>query len=181
MALAERWTTIGLRLPLPFPVTSRLTAAALLPPLARPIPVGRSPSRPTPRRLLAVLATVTRERMSRRKPLLAPLQETNPRSADHRCPAVPSGDLPSRWKIIMLNQDQGSCCSRRSSPGVELSTPLRDALLCSLLTDTTFVQLNHTTPLSPPILPAPTPPGPPPAAIHHNALRHPGPVKLAPS
>ena len=176
MALAEGRLLFGLRLPptQTLPVTARLLAAALFPPLARPIPTGRTPPRPSSRSLSAGLATVPRQRMKGRKPLLAPLQQTDP------LPAV-TGGLPSRRRTIMLNQDQGSCCSRRSSPGVELSTPLRDALLCSLLTDTTFVQLNHTTPLSPPILPAPTPSGPPPAAIYHNAPRHPGPVKLAPS
>ena len=44
----------------------------------------------------AGLATVPRERMRGRKPLLAPLQETNPRTAMGR-------DLPSRRRAIMLN------------------------------------------------------------------------------
>jgi len=154
MALADRQPLFGIRLPLAqtLPVTARLLAAALSPPLARPIPTGRTPPRPTPRGLPAGLATVPCQRMKGRKPLLASLQQTDPRTAV-------TGDLPSRRRTIMLNQDQGSCRSRRSSPGVELSTPLRDALLCSLLPATLLIQLNHPVPFSPPILPESTPPG----------------------
>ena len=39
-----------------------------------------------------------------------------------------AGGLPSPPMAIMLNEDQGSCCSRRPSPGVERPTPLRDDL-----------------------------------------------------
>ena len=87
MALADRRTLFGLRLPLP--VTARLSAATLLAPLARPITLRCTPSRPSPRRLPAGLATVPRQRMKGRKPRLASLQETDP------LPAMPR-DLPSR-------------------------------------------------------------------------------------
>jgi len=154
MALAGRLLLFGLCLLLAqtLPVTARLLAATLLPPLACPISTSRTPPRPTPRGLSAGLAAVPCQRMKGRKPLLAPLQQTDPRTAVTR-------DLPSRRRIIMLNQDQGSCCSRRSSPGVELLTPLRDALLCLLLPPTLLLQLNHLAPFSPPILPESTPPG----------------------
>jgi hypothetical protein len=155
MALADRRPPFCFRLPLTktFPVTACLLPAACLPPRARPITPGGMPPRPTPGRLSTRRATVPRQRMMGRKPLLASLQQTDPRTAV-------AGGLPSRRRTIMLDPDQGSCCSRRSSPGVEPSTPLRDALLCGLLPATPSIQPNHPGPFSPPFLLAPTYPAP---------------------
>lgn len=120
MALAIHWPRLAGFLPLPHPlsVTARLLAAKLLAPLAGPIPLARLTPRPDPRRLNASSTTVPRERVPRRKPLLAPLQQTNPRPSVGR-------NLPPRPRAIMLDMDQGSANSRRSSPGSGASTLLR--------------------------------------------------------
>ena len=102
------------------PVMARLLATALLAVLARPIPACRLPARPKPRRFDAGFATVPIPRMMGVEPLLAPLQETDPR-------AEMNGALPPRRRAIMLDKDQGSANSPRSSPGSGASTPLRDA------------------------------------------------------
>jgi hypothetical protein len=154
MALAHRRLLFGLFPPLThtFTVTACLLAAALLALLARPIPPRGLPHRPLPRRLPAGFATVPRPRMKGRKPLLAPLQKTDPLTAMDR-------GLPSRRAAIMLKMDHGSCCSRRSSPGAELPTPLRDASRSSPPVYRLPVQLNHT-PLPTPRFPLPSPTGP---------------------
>ena len=79
--------------------------------------------------------------MSRRKPLLAPLQQTNP------CPTMGRNLQHARLRVrprtIMLDMDQGSANSRRSSPGSGASTPLRDALNWSPPAGSPSVQPNH--------------------------------------
>jgi hypothetical protein len=82
--------------------------------------------------------------MRRREPPFAPLQQTNPR-------ATMAGDLPSRPRAIILDLDQGSANSRRSSPGSGASTPLRDALNRSPPVRFPSVQLNHHHPALPPL------------------------------
>jgi hypothetical protein len=104
-----------------FPVAARLLATTFLALVAGPIPLRSLPPRPSPGRLATGLATVARRRTKGAEPSLAPLQEADPRTAA-------AWGLPSRLIVIMLNEDQGSCCSRRPSPGVELSTPLRGDL-----------------------------------------------------
>jgi len=123
MALADRRRRLGRFLPLPhtLAVTARLLATKLFPSRTGSIPLDRLPPRPKPRRIHAGRATVPRERMTGRKPLLAALQQTNPR------PTMARG-LSPRQRAIMLDMDQGSANSRRSSPGSGASTPLRDAL-----------------------------------------------------
>jgi hypothetical protein len=145
MALADlRRLLFGLFPPLTYTlaVTTCLLAATLLAPLARPIPPRRLPHRPIPRRVPARFATVPRQGMKGRKPLRAPLQQTDPRTAMDR-------DLPSRRTAIMLKKDHGSSYSRRSSPGVESPTPLRDAFESLPPAHPLLVQLNHTDPPSP--------------------------------
>lgn len=156
-------------------IPARLLATTLLAMLAGPIPAGRLPPRPSPGRPAAGFATVPRQRMMRRKPLLAPLQQTDPRTAMGR-------GLPSRPSASMLKKDHGSCCSRRSSPGVELPTPLRDAFHSSPPAHLPSVHLNHPAPALPPLpaiwdcritwLPL--------AAIRSRAARRTGAAKLAP-
>ena len=113
--------------------------------------------------------------MRRRKPLLAPLQETNPRTTMGR-------DLPiaieeqSCWTT-----DQGSANSRRSSPGSGASTPLRGALDRHLLLVHPRSSLITPLPLFHPFLAVALPPGPHFAAIHPRAAWPPDPAKLAPS
>lgn len=80
--------------------------------------------------------------MKGREPLLAPLQQTDPRTAMVR-------NLPPRRKAIMLDTDQGSANSRKSSPGVELSIPLRDAFEPLPPVDRPSVQLNQPAPTLP--------------------------------
>jgi hypothetical protein len=104
-------------------------------------PRGRG-SRPIPRCVAARLATVPRPRMMKGKPLLTPLQKTNPHTA------MPRG-LPSRRTAIMLKKDHGRICSRRSSPGAKSPTPLRDAFESLPPAHSLLVQLNHTDPTSP--------------------------------
>jgi hypothetical protein len=145
MALADLARTLfGLfpSLAHPLAITTSLLPAALLAPLARPIPPRRLPRQPIPRCVAARLATVPRPRMVRGKPLLTPLQKTDPRTA------MPRG-LPSRRTAIMLKKDHGRICSRRSSPGVESPTPLRDAFESLPPAHPLLVQLNHTDPTSP--------------------------------
>jgi hypothetical protein len=122
MALADRGWRRGCFLPLAdtLPVTARLLATVLLALFTGPIPPSRQPPRPNPRRLGAGFATVPRERMRGRKPPLATLQQTNPR------PSL-DGDLRLRRRVIMLDRDQGSANSRRSSLGVEI--PLHSGTL----------------------------------------------------
>ncbi len=128
MALADRRRSLGRFPPLThtLSVAARLLAAALLALLAGPIPPGRQPPRPQPRRFGAGWATVPGERMEGREPLLASLQETDPRTAMGR-------GLPPRRTTIMLMKDQGSANSRRSSPGsgVILSAPGRLGIVTS--------------------------------------------------
>ena len=145
MALAGRRRLLfGLfpLLPHTLAVTAGLLAAALLAPLARPVPPRRKSSCPKPCRFRAGFAAIPRPRMKGRKPLLAPLQKTDPRTAMDR-------GLPSRRTAIMLKMDHGSCCSRRSSPGAELPSPLRDASESLLPVHSPSVQLNQTDPRSP--------------------------------
>ena len=127
------------------PVMARLLATALLAVLARPIPACRLPARPKPRRFDAGFATVPIPRMMGVEPLLAPLQETDPR-------AEMNGALPPRRRAIMLNEDQGSCCSRRPTPGTESLAPFRDAIDSPLLC-TPSVQPNQALPALPLFLP----------------------------
>jgi hypothetical protein len=91
MALARRhW--LGRRfLPLPhsLAIPTCLLAAALLAMLARPIPPRRLPYRPGPRRFSTGFTTVAFSMMMGAEPLLAPLQETDPRTATN-------GGLPPR-------------------------------------------------------------------------------------
>ncbi len=138
MALADRGWRLGLFLPLThaLSVTARLLTTALLALVACPIPFGRKPPRPSPRRLATGFATVPRERMNRRKPLLAPFQEADSRTAMGR-------DLPPRRRAIMLDIDQGSANSRRSSPGSGDSPPLRDAFDWSPPVRVPSLQPNH--------------------------------------
>ena len=123
MALAGHRLLLGRLPPLadPLPVAACLLAATFLALVARPIPLRSLPPRPSPCRIATGLATVARRSTKRAEPSLAPLQETNSRTAT-------AGGLPSPPMAIMLNEDQGSCCSRRPSPGVERPTPLRDDL-----------------------------------------------------
>jgi hypothetical protein len=107
----------GLALPNPLAVTAGLLAATLLPPFAGPIPLGRLPPRPETRGARTRLTAIPRERMRRREPLLAALQQTNPRAGVGRA-------LPQRRRTIILDMDQGSANSHRSSPGSGASTPL---------------------------------------------------------
>jgi hypothetical protein len=145
MALADLCRPLFRRFPplsIPLAIATCLLTSALLAPLARPIPTPRLPHRPAPRRIAARLATVSRPRMLRRKPLLTPLQKTNPRTA------MPWG-LPLRRSVIMLRKDHGRVYSRRSSPGAELPTPLRDAFESLPPAHALLVQLNHPNPTSP--------------------------------
>ena len=160
MALADHRRRLDRFLPLThtLSVTAGLLAAKLFAPLAGPIPLGRLPPRPKPRRIHAGRATVPRERMRGRKPLLAPLQETKPRTTMSR-------DLPPRRRAIMLDMDQGSANSRRSSPGSGASSPLRDALDWSLPARPLPVQLNHAVPALPLVPGVALRPGPHFAAI----------------
>jgi hypothetical protein len=98
MALAKLGRRRCRFLPLPYPlsITAGLLAAALLALVAGPIPLGSLPTRPEARRIRAGRATVPRLGMRGREPLLAPLQQTNPR------PGV-GGDLRFRRRGIMLD------------------------------------------------------------------------------
>ena len=175
MALAARRWPHRRFPPLPYTLTiaARLLTPALLAPLTRPIPPSRPPHRPTPRPLAASLAAIACRRMKGREPPPTPLQQADPRTAMSR-------GLPP-WPIgIMLNQDQGSPVSQRSSPGAELSTPRRDASCSS--PPMGFLRSSLIT-SQPPLhssLPS-LPPWPPLAATCPLSAWPPGPAKLAPS
>lgn len=175
MALAARRWPHRRFPPLPYTLTiaARLLTPALLAPLTRPIPPSRPPHRPTSRRLAAGLAAIACRRMKGREPPPTPLQQADPRTAL-------SGGLPPRPIGIMLNQDQGSPVSQRSSPGAELSTPRRDA--SSSLPPVGYLRSSLIT-SQPPFHSSRRPPStwPPPAAIHPRSPWPPGPAKLAPS
>ena len=176
MALAGRRRGLLGRLPPlanSFPVAARLLTAACLALVAGPIPLRSLPPRPSPSRLAACLATVARRRTKGAEPSFAPLQETNPRT-------TAAWALPSRLMVIMLNEDQGSCCSRRPSPGVELSTPLRGDLEspppAGFLPSSIITAISslHTC-----LKYSRRPAWPLSAAINSRAFRPPGPAKLA--
>lgn len=136
-----------LPLPHPLPIAARLFASAILALLAGPIRSRRLSPRPKTGRFRTGFTTVPRKGMRRREPLLASLQQTNPRTGV-------SGSLRSRQRVIMLDMDQGSANSRRSSPGsgATILTPLRGVLDRLPPARPTSVQLNHTAAI-PPILP----------------------------
>jgi hypothetical protein len=145
MALADLCRPLFRRsppLPNPLAITTSLLTPALLTPLACPIPTPCLPHRPIPRPIAARIATVPRPRMLRGEPLLTPLQKADPRTT------MPWG-LPSRRIAIMLKKDHGRVYSRRSSPGAELPTPLRDAFESLPPAHSLPVQLNHPAPNSP--------------------------------
>jgi len=127
MALGGR-TQAFLTLSRPLPITARLLAAAFLAWLAGPIPLARPPPRPETGRGRTGWTTVPRQGMRRRKPLLTSLQEANPCTSTDRY-------LWRRWRAIMLEMDQGSANSPRSSPGSGASKLLRSGafLDCSFL------------------------------------------------
>lgn len=138
------------------PVTNRLLATMLLAVLARTIPPPRLPYRPTTRSIATILAAVPRQAMVWTKPLLAPFKKAHP----------PTG-LASRWNlpfslgVIMLNEDQGSCHSRRPSPGSGAIHSAAGTLLKSPLPGGSL--LSRLIPLLPrlhPFLPQPSHPAP---------------------
>jgi len=154
MALARRLRLVARFPPLThsLAIPARLLPTTLLAMLAGPIPTGRLPPRPSPGRLAAPFATVPRQRMMRRKPLLAPLHKTDPPTAMARA-------LPPRRRATMLEMDHGRYRSRRSSPGsgVAYSAPGRFGCLPSrflfLPVSLPLVQLNPL-PAPSPLLPA---------------------------
>ncbi len=158
MALADPRRRLD-RLPSAYslPITARLPTTKVLAPLAGPIPLGSLPPRPKARRIHTGRATVPRERMRGREPLLAPLQQTHP------CPTMSRNSQGTRLRVrpraFMLDMDQGSANSQRSSPGSGDSTPLRDALDWSPPAGSPSVQPNHAAGVVPPIdHPVPWPP-----------------------
>ena len=157
----------------PLPVAARLLATTFLALLARPIPLRGMPPRPSPRRMATGFATVACRRTKRAKPSLAPLQETNPRTAT-------AWALPHRHIAIMLDKDQGSCCSQRPSPGVELPTPRRDDLQSSPPAGFLHSSIITALTLLHPFSQSPSH-AVPFAAIRPRAVWPPDPAKLAPS
>jgi len=107
--------------------------------------------------------------MEGREPLLAPLQQTDSRTAMGR-------GLPPRRRAIMLEKDQGSANSRRSSPGSGASTPLRDAFEPLPPVDRPSLQLNQPAGTLPTAFTWPSS-----AATLPRAAWLPGSAKLAPS
>jgi len=174
MALANRLWGRFSSLPHPLAITTCLLPATLLAPIAGPIPLRRPPLGPEPGRFRTALATVPCPRMMRRKPLLAPLQQTNPRTATNRA-------LPRRRQAIMLDLDQGSANSQWSSPGSggAYSAPGRLCWLTSCSSPS--AQLNPRTSASPLPAAVATPPGPLLAAMRLRAAPRAGAAKLAPS
>jgi len=154
MALADWGQRLSIFLPLTYtlPVAARLLTTALpcpcrLPDTARP-PAAVTKAAPLGRRLR--YSTVKED--EREKTRFHTLQETNPRTAMGR-------DLPPRRRAIMLDRDQGSANSRRSSPGSGASTPLRDAFNWSPPARSPSLQLNHPAPALPLFSAVAHPPG----------------------
>ena len=142
MALADHARRLRLFPPLPYTlsVPACLAATALLALLAGPIPLGRQPPRPEAGGCHTGCATVPRKRMRRRKPLLAPLQQTNPRPSvgrslrlcrkaimlDHGPRERQLPKVKSRQRSFLSAPGRlpfGTSCSA-TSPGSSLITPL---------------------------------------------------------
>lgn len=116
---------LGPPLPLPFPVTPTLLAAALLALRRRSIPVGGPPALPVPGFRLAFLPAITAVNMTGREQPLAPLQQ-----AATQPPAGRS--LKGIIGYGILRRAQGSLRSHRSSLGAELPTSVPGRYLCLL-------------------------------------------------
>ena len=147
MALADRGWRLGLFLPLPYTlsVTARLLATALLALVAGPIPLGRQPPRPKPRRLGRRLCYSTaREDEGEKTTSRTPSRDKS--AHEQWAGTCGCGEEQSCW-----TRDQGSANSRRSSPGSGASTPLRDAFDSSPPARLPSIQLNHSAPALPPV------------------------------
>ena len=113
------------------------------------------------------------ERVRRRKPLLAPLQETNWRTAMSR-------DLRSYRRAIMLNDGPRERQLPKVKSRQRRSAPLRGVLDRSPPARPTSVQLNHATAVLPPVPVVAHPLAPIPPRFIRRAAWPPGPAKLAP-
>ena len=96
MALGRTGKAASLPLSHTLPVAAGLLASALLALLAGPIPLARLPPRPETGCIRTGFTTVPGKGMRRRKPLLASLQQTNPRATMGR-------SLRSYRRAIMLD------------------------------------------------------------------------------
>ena len=136
MALGRRWQGFFPPLSHSLPVAEGLLASVLLALLAGPIPLGRLSPRPKTGCIRAGFATVPGKGVRRRKPLLASLQQANPRAAM---------DRSLRWyrTAIMLDHGPRNANFRGPSPSSGASTPRQGVLGYSLPACPTSVQRNH--------------------------------------